>query len=456
MLEDAANRASVVIYSIDPRGLQTLSLTAADNTGRMSAQQIARVPQMRANEQFRSQDGMVMLANDTGGRFFSNSNDIAGALRDAVADTEGYYLLGYHPDAATFDAKTGQPKFHNVKVKLLRAGFEVRSRSGFFGRSDALHEAKPVGKRAEIRAALASPFGASGIHVKLTTLYAQSPTAGAFVNALLFIDAKDLKFTDQPDGWHKAVFDVAAVTYDANGMPTDNSGKTYTVQLKDTAYENALKTGLIYTMQHPIKKAGAYQMRVALLDDDSEQVGSASQFIEVPDVSKGKLTLSSLLLRKYEKPAADAAKPGEAKPGETKPGDPKDTAAAPAATAESAADKPTLGNPAMRVFQPGDDIIYGYQILNAREEANQKPEIESFARVFRDGQEIHTGNPQPLEVASQPDPKHLVGGGVLKLGAKMAPGDYVVQVVVNDKLAKTTSTQWTDFEVAAPAAPAQQ
>ena len=30
-LTDLANRASVVIYSIDPRGLPTLSLTAADN-----------------------------------------------------------------------------------------------------------------------------------------------------------------------------------------------------------------------------------------------------------------------------------------------------------------------------------------------------------------------------------------------------------------------------------------
>ena len=30
-------------------------------------------------------------------------------------------------------------------------------------------------------------------------------------------------------------------------------------------------------------------------------------------------------------------------------------------------------------------------------------------------------------MADQADPKHLVGGGVLKLGAKMEPGDYVVQ-----------------------------
>jgi VWFA-related protein len=432
-LEDAANRASVVIYGIDPRGLVTLQLTAADNTGRMSAKQLSRVPMMRSTQQFRSQEGMVMLANDTGGRFFSNSNDIAGALRDAVADTEGYYLLGYHPDASTFDVN-GRPKFHSVKVKLVRAGFEVRSRSGFFGRSDLLHEPKPQGRQAEIAAALSSPFGANGIHVRLTTLYAQSPNAGPFVNAMLYIDTKDLTFADQPDGWHKAVFEVAAVTFDANGQPVDSSGKTYTVQLKDAAYENALKTGLIYTMQHPVKKPGAYQMRVALRDQDSNQVGSASEFIEVPDVSKGKLTLSSLILRKYvPTPAAETAKP------ETKTG----------------GDAPTLGNPATRMFAPGEDILYGYQILNARGDTNQKPEVESFARVFRDGQEIFTGKPQPLNMSDEPDATHLVGGGVLKLGTKMEPGDYVVQIVVNDKAAKSTATQWTDFQVTPPTAATQ-
>jgi VWFA-related protein len=433
-LEDAANRASVVIYSIDPRGLETLQLTAADNTGRMSAKQISRVPMIRSAQQFRSQEGMVMLANDTGGRFFSNSNDIAGALRDAVTDTEGYYLLGYHPDASTFDVN-GRPKFHSVKVKLLRAGLEVRSRSGFFGRSDLLHEPKPQGRQAEMAAALSSPFGANGIHVRLTTVYAQSPSAGPFVTAMLYIDPKDLRFTDQPDGWHKALFDVAAVTFDANGQPVDSSGKTYTMQLKDAAYENALKTGLVYTMQHPVKKPGAYQMRVALRDADSGQVGSASEFIEVPDVSKGKLTLSSLVLRKYVPDAAiDTAKPNSKSGSETS----------------------SLGNPATRMFEPGDDILYGYQILNAHGEANQKPEIESFARVFRDGQEIFTGKPQPLDMSGEPDPSHLVGGGVLRLGTKMAPGDYVVQIVVTDQTAKSTAAQWTDFQVTEPTAPAQQ
>jgi VWFA-related protein len=428
-LEDAANRSGVVIYTIDPRGLQTTSLTAADDTGKMSRKQLNSFPMMRSQQIIRSQDGMVMLANDTGGLFFHDSNDIAGQLRKAVADTEGYYLLGYHPEASTFDPKTGLPKFHKVEVKVTRAGMHVRSRSGFFGKSDSYAEHKPVGRQAELAAALQSPFGDNQIHVRLTTLFAQSPAAGSFVDAMLHVDAKDLKFTDQPDGWHKAVIDVEAVTFGEDGQAVDSSGKTFTLQYKDAAYQNALKNGIIYNLQQPVKKPGAYQLRIALRDADTERLGSANEFMEIPDVSKGKLLLSSLVLHPYQLPA-DAAHP----------------------QAAEAAEGHTSASPAMRVFAPGEDILYGYQILNPQVDSSRKAEIETFSRVFRDGAEIFTGTPQPMNTDVQTDLKKMVGGGVLKLGANMRPGDYVLQVVVTDKIAKTTATQWSDFEVKDPAA----
>ena len=49
-------------------------------------------------------------------------------------------------------------------------------------------------------------------------------------------------------------------------------------------------------------KAGAYQMRCVLRDGTTEHVGSATQFIEVPDVSKGRLTLSGIVMS-GDKPA---------------------------------------------------------------------------------------------------------------------------------------------------------
>ena len=89
-----------------------------------------------------------------GASSFTTPNDINGALRKAVADSEGYYLIGYHPEASTFDAKTGQPKFHNVSVRVKGAGLHVRSRSGFFGASDSLRPPQPKTRDAQLQRAL--------------------------------------------------------------------------------------------------------------------------------------------------------------------------------------------------------------------------------------------------------------------------------------------------------------
>ena len=414
-LTDAANRASAVIYSIDPRGLQTYSLTAADNTAGMSPRQIARVPMQRATQVFRSQDGLVQLADQTGGLFLHDTNDISGALHEVMVDSEGYYLIGYHPDASTFDAKTGQPKYHRIQVKVNRPGLHVRSRNGFLGTSD--REVMPVARtpQQQILHALTSPFNSGTIPVRLTGLFSYSAKTGSYVNSMLYIDAKSLKFEDQPDDWHKAVLDIVAITFGDNGQAVDETAKTYTVRLPGNLYKQALQSGFVYTMHHVVKKPGAYQLRVALRDNTSRQLGSASQFVEVPDVHKGRLTLSSLVVSEDDNTTANPD-----------------------------------GSPAVRIFRRGTGRMYVCQVLNAQTGQGSRTDLELHTRLFHDGKQIYEGKPMPLDTKSQPDPKSLLTGGAMKLGAGMEPGDYVLQVIVTDKLAKdkyATTEQSMDFEL---------
>jgi VWFA-related protein len=433
-LTDAANRASVVIYSIDPRGLQYTGPTAADNTSGMTAQQISEVSSNRSQEIFNSQDGMVLLANQTGGLFLHNTNDIAGAVHKVMQDSEGYYLIGYHPEASTFDARTGQPKFHRVQVRVKRAGLHVRSRNGFFGTSD--REATPIPRtpQQQILHALTSPFNSGSIHVRLTGLFSYAAKTGSYLNSMLYIDAKDLKFEEEPDDWHKAVLEIVAVTFGDNGQAIDSTGRTYTMRIKGEAYQAALNSGFVYTMHHVVKKPGAYQMRVALRDDGSQQLGSASQFVEVPDVHKGRLTLSSLLV-KEDTESALAKKADETQAPEG---------------AEGHNTENPNGSAAVRIFRRGKGLVYACQVLNAQTGPGNQANLELRTRLFHDGKQIYEGKPMPLDSKSQPDPKHLVAAGAMKLGQGMQPGDYVLQVIVTDKLAKdkySVSTQSMDFEI---------
>ena len=434
MLTDLANRASVVIYSIDPRGLQVLGLTAEDDVSGMRGDQVHERVAKRSQDFFDSQEGMHYLARETGGLFIHNDNDLNGGLRQVLDDQAGYYLIGYHPDPSTFDEKTGRRKFHRVRVRVKRPGLQVRSRNGFFGVPEEGPKRPVYRTRDEqLLAAMTSPFAGGDISLKLTTVFTNGAKYGSYIHSLLHIDANDLKFVDDEEGWKKTVADVLVITFGDNGQEVDRSNKTFTIRLKGETYKNCLKNGFVYALNHPIKKPGAYQMRVAVRDSQSKHVGSASQFIEVPDVKKGRLALSGLVLKNFIEQAKPAAAADAAQPeGPVDEADPR-------------------GSPAMRMFRAGKALTYGYQVLNAKVDSKSKrPNVEAQMHLFRDGKEVYSGKPVVIDGTGQTDLRRLITGGRLQLGSRMQPGEYVLQVVVNDKLAKEkyrTAAQWMDFEV---------
>lgn len=416
-LVDAANRSSVVFYTVDPRGLQPFFPGAGSGGVGVGghgprargphADGVASVMESRENQMFRSQAGMFRLAQETGGLFIHDDNYVDDAIRQAVDDSDGYYLIGYRPDDATFTS--GRSKFHKVRVLVDRPGLKVRTRAGFFGIPDSQRSAYSATPEEQLRQALASPFATGDIHVRLTTLFTNTAAQNSALDGLLHIDARDLRFSDLPDGSREARVDVLATIFGDKGEVETIANRSWSIQAGTGDFDKVLAEGLLCTIHHPIRKPGAYQMRVAVRDATSELLGSASQFIQVPDLSRGRLALSSLML------------PGAG------------------------------GNAAVRVFPPGATVNYEYRIFNAQEGGTRRPEIEVQTRIFRDGTEIYTGQRKPLGRADWSDAARVIAGGQFQLSSQIAPGGYVFQLIVTDKLIETMpqiATQWMDFEVA--------
>jgi VWFA-related protein len=165
-LTDLANRASVVIYALDPLGLQpdvairgggllggVSSAASQSDSGDLTGRAAGYGPsgsgawrEVSAARMAR-QDSLIELAEQTGGLAVTDHNDLAGGLGRILADHSGYYLIGYEPGRETF-AGSGRPRFHKVRVEVKRRGVDVRSRKGFYGVTDeVVAQAAPEASR---------------------------------------------------------------------------------------------------------------------------------------------------------------------------------------------------------------------------------------------------------------------------------------------------------------------
>jgi hypothetical protein len=191
------------------------------------------------------------------------------------------------------------------------------------------------------------------------------------------------------------------------------------------AYRRVLKAGFVYMVTVPIKKPGAYQLRVALRDQASQRVGSSSQFVEVPDMKKRRLEISGILLGATQ---SDQAQSDQTELANVDP-------------ANSAA---------VREFRQGENMRYSFVIYNPHVDATGQPQLRTQVRVFRDGQPVFTGRAQRFTLSNPPDITRLSAASAIKLGADMTPGEYVLQVSVIDLLAGdkyAVASRWVDFKI---------
>ena len=112
---------------------------------------------------------------------------------------------------------------------------------------------------------------------------------------------------------------------------------------------------------------------------------------------------------------------------------------------------PASGGPGVRRFKAGDLLTYSYLIYGERRpSATGAPNLWSQIRLFRAGKEVFTGKETPVTTSQRSSGGGIVAIDSFRLGERLEPGEYFLQVVVIDKLApaqKQLSDQWLDFEI---------
>jgi hypothetical protein len=167
----------------------------------------------------------------------------------------------------------------------------------------------------------------------------------------------------------------------------------HSIGLTEAEYRQSLREGFVWNLVDPMKQPGTFLMRAVVRDAASERIGSASQYVQVPDTRKGQLAVSGIFLKLApQELVSRRVVPPSAEGNEGK------------------VETWSEGGPAVRRYRPGQGIVYGYAVMNPKVKGPAKEfQVGSQLRLFRNGKLYYTGSYSHRLEKSTADPTRLVG-----------------------------------------------
>jgi len=412
---DAAQRAGVVIYTIHARGI--VNPTYLDPASRKGIDGNARLDLAAIGELEATQDALHALANDTGGRALRNTNYFDRWVDNVLDETSNYYMVAWRPDSE--QEKT--QKFRNVKIVVNgRSDLTVRAPRGYVdgpqpqpntaSKETLANNKAPKTPESQIRDALADYYPASGLPTNLSLTYLNTPANGPVVTSSIGIASRNVSFGD--DQKQPATIKLAGVVLNDKGKIVSS----FKNQLNVNPLKEGHVDGNVFYNHHTPLVPGIYQFRIAARDEKSGRVGSALQWIVIPDLTKGQLTASSLLL------------------GGQVLDDPNNKTGT--AQVQLSAD---------HRFNRSSALGYWLFVYNAKRDAVGKANLTLQTRVLLNGHPV-LNSPQRNISNPGPDPERIPFGEQLALST-LKPGKYELTVSITDNNSGVSTVQTSDFIV---------
>ena len=406
-VSNAAAHSGTVIYTLDAHGLNTNAL-APDASTKVAFDPNNQLHSANAAALSAYQEPLYTIANETGGRALLDTNDLRGGVRGAVSETSRYYLLAWKPEG-----ETGRDKYRQLEVRVKdRPDLTVRVRRGFSDeppKDDAEKDKEKDKKKkspteAELVAALRSLYPRRALPTSVSAGYTDSPTGDPQLTVSIEVDAESLGFKSDGTG-EPASLDIVGAVVNDEGKGVSEFDQNLTVSPVQTARG---RRRVIYNQQLQLKP-GLYQVRVAARDRRTGRSGSDAQWLEVQDVKKGGLALSSLFV------------------GETGDGSAQ------------------LAVCADHQFARDSRLGFFLYVYNAARAA-APPDVALQVQIFRDDQPVVTKPLVKIDTGGMPDLARLPYGEELALN-ELPTGRYVLQLTAIDRATKSSATRRASFIV---------
>ena len=296
---NAAVRSNLAIYTMDLRGLQALVAGGeAQNASLRGTSAYSGQSTINAlNSNFTTQESLVTLASDTGGRAYLDSNDFSQVFKGVQQDTSTYYLLGYR---STNPARDG--RYRRISVKVNAPGVKVDYRRGYYAPADYQHSTKED-KELQLEQELASELPTTDLPLYLSTAYFRLEVNKFFIPISLVVPGSEIPFTRSSDR-DKATLDVIGVVLDSEHHPVTRIRDTVNLAV-DTSSE-VRKKNVQYDTGLSLPP-GKFHLKFVVRENQTGRMGSFETDLNVPDLKSQPLKMSSIVLASQLQPAKKGA-----------------------------------------------------------------------------------------------------------------------------------------------------
>jgi VWFA-related protein len=277
-----AVRLNIPIYTMDPRGLMAPPLGLDRHIEDQVADGLERIRGMQ-----KSTEGMQIIAENTNGRAFVNNWNVPQSAAALIGENNSYYLLGFYPNPYAADGK-----FHDIDVKVKRAGVKIRARMGYTSEAPPAANAKPPQLIDNLGAAM--PGGDLILHATAAPL-AASPKGAS---TLLTID---VDYPASASG--RDQLDLVWMAIDPDGHPRASGQNSMNVDLSGRSPHVTIHDAIDLPR-------GQLTVRVAVASRVMRTNGSVHLPIQVRDLSKNRVEVSALLVGLQPAPPAQLVELG--------------------------------------------------------------------------------------------------------------------------------------------------
>ena len=298
-LREATNeaaKANLAIYSVDARGLQALPPVGDATQGslRGTAAYTGTAVANQFSSNFSTQELLSTLATDTGGKAFFDSNDFGPAFQQIQHDTEAYYIIGFHSNDQRKDGA-----FRHLTIKVNRPDAKLEYRPGYYAPADFQHQ-KTEDREEALEEQMRSDLPALDVAVYLQALYFRASANSFYVPVSLIVPGSQIPFTRSKDQ-DKATLDILGQVRNAQGIAVGNIRDTVKLALNQS--QQVQQRNIQYSTGFALAP-GRYHLKFVVRENETGNMGSFETDLNVPDLKKNPVKLSSVMLASQRTPDA--------------------------------------------------------------------------------------------------------------------------------------------------------